>query len=311
MEKVTVTNEYIDIDGVKLYPPIEREALEAVLGEPRFEENKEDDKEYGFGWSYWDGQGILAKLSSDGGYYDLITIMIRDGDDRKTSVKGTFGGGIFIGKKPYTQVKMKQGLFCCSLKKGPFEMQTFFAEDIDKLEERYRPLAEMYSYRFTISCDAPRKKTDKFRQIKPEGEVLHFDNFNFKLAVIQCLMYDKELLTPKFDIYEFAEGYTRREIDVDEEGYEPIKEALNWFKKLEIPASLADEVTELCMDGGSDVYLQIIPFWDGEDEYFDLKRVIPEEISQFRNLKKMTVMSENYDEVAKVLKECGVETERL
>lgn len=35
-------------------------------------------------------------------------------------------------------------------------------------------------------------------------------------------MYDKELLTPKFDIYDFVKVYEEREIDVDKEGYEPI-----------------------------------------------------------------------------------------
>jgi len=36
-------------------------------------------------------------------------------------------------------------------------------------------------------------------------QILHFDHLNFKLAVIQVLMYDLEVLEPSFDIYDFAE----------------------------------------------------------------------------------------------------------
>ena len=32
-------------------------------------------------------------------------------------------------------------------------------------------------------------------------EILHFDHLNFKLAVIQVLMYDLQVLKPSFDIY--------------------------------------------------------------------------------------------------------------
>ncbi|MCR5608275.1 MAG: hypothetical protein K6G26_04355 [Lachnospiraceae bacterium] len=45
------------------------------------------------------------------------------------------------------------------------------------------------------------------------------------------------------------------------------------------------------MDGGNDIYAQIYPFWDGEDEYFDLKRVAEEELFQFTNLKRIEIMN--------------------
>ena len=36
-------------------------------------------------------------------------------------------------------------------------------------------------------------------------DILHFDNINFKLAIIQVLMYDLKLLEPRFDIYDFID----------------------------------------------------------------------------------------------------------
>lgn len=129
-------------------------------------------------------------------------------------------------------------------------------------------------------------------ELKPiNGSALKFDNFNFKLCIIQVLMYEKKLLKPEFDIYEFAKCYPPREINIDEEGYDPIKPAIEYFKKLEIPASLAPEIEEIIMDGGNDIYGQIYPFWDGEDEYFDLKRVSDAELSQFENLKRMELIN--------------------
>ena len=65
------------------------------------------------------------------------------------------------------------------------------------------------------------------------------------------------------------------------------------------------------MDGGNEIYSQIIPFWDGEDDYFDIKNVSEEEIRQFKNLKKMEVMpQENWDEM-EVFKKCGIEVEEI
>ena len=65
------------------------------------------------------------------------------------------------------------------------------------------------------------------------------------------------------------------------------------------------------MDGGNEIYSQIIPFWDGEDDYFDIRNVSEEEIRQFKNLKKMEVMpQENWDEM-EVFKKCGIEVEEI
>jgi hypothetical protein len=136
-----------------------------------------------------------------------------------------------------------------------------------------------------------------------------FDNLNFKLAVIQVLMYDLEVLKPRFDIYDFAEQSSGEEIDTESETI--IKPALDYFANLPIPADLADKVEEIYMDGGNDIYMNIIPLWDGEDETFDLDEVSLEEVKQFPNLKKATIVSGNYEKVKSVLEAAGVEVEPL
>ena len=65
------------------------------------------------------------------------------------------------------------------------------------------------------------------------------------------------------------------------------------------------------MDGGNDVYMNIIPQWDGEDETFDLNEITLTELQQFPNLKKATVMSSNLDEVKEIFDAANIEVKLL
>ena len=141
--------------------------------------------------------------------------------------------------------------------------------------------------------------------------MLHFDTFNFKLAVMEVLMYEKGLLAPKLDAHEFAREYRRRKIDIDAEGYEPIPEIRKWLEQYPIPARLAPEVTEIEMDGGSEIYTQLCPFWDGEDGAFDLNTITEAELRQFPSLKHITLMSSKPEQVLPVLERCGIQVDLL
>lgn len=144
---------------------------------------------------------------------------------------------------------------------------------------------------------------------KSTGDILHFDNLNFKLAIIQVLMYDLKLLNSEFDIYDFADQYKEEEIDTDSDTI--IEPAMSFFKKLEIPKKFAPYVETIYMDGGNDVYMNIIPHWDGEDETFDLNEITLTELQQFPNLKKATVMSNNFDEVKEIFDAANIDVELL
>ena len=144
---------------------------------------------------------------------------------------------------------------------------------------------------------------------KSTGDILHFDNLNFKLAIIQVLMYDLKLLNSEFDIYDFADQYKEEEIDTDSDTI--IEPAMSFFKKLEIPKKFAPYVETIYMDGGNDVYMNIIPQWDGEDETFDLNEITLTELQQFPNLKKATVMSNNFDEVKEIFDAANIDVELL
>lgn len=142
-----------------------------------------------------------------------------------------------------------------------------------------------------------------------ESDILHFDTLNFKLAIIQVLMYDLHLLKPEFDIYAFADHYEEEKIDTDSDII--IEPAMNFFKEMEIPKNFAPYVEMLYMDGGNDVYMNIIPQWDGEDDSFDLNEITLEELQQFPNLKKATLMSGNFDKVKEVFEATNIAVEPL
>ena len=160
-----------------------------------------------------------------------------------------------------------------------------------------------------------RENTDSKESALPsftkesEGDILHFDTLNFKLAIIQVLMYDLHLLKPEFDLYDFAEQYQGEKIDTDSDTI--IEPALNFFKEMEIPKKLAAYVEMLYMDGGNDLYMNIIPQWDGEDDSFDLNEITLAELQQFPNLKKATLMSSNFDKVKEVFEAANIAVEPL
>ena len=295
----------------KIQLPFSLDQLTQLFGAPREEIVKStgDDEKYELQEFHWDEIGFsVSKFRFENKITSMIIYLDFQDGNRNKSI---FDGEIIIGNKEYLKCKWKEDDEATQyLKIGSFELYTLMKDKLSIVDEDYKELAELMSSRIEIKFNPPRKLVKyKFHPIdEPE---LKFSDFNFKLAVIQRLMYEKEVLLPKFDVEEFAEEYPKREIDTLEEGDEPIKEVVNWFKKLQIPVSLADEVDEIHMDGGNDIYLQVIPYWDGEDDYFDLKKVTSEDLAQFKNLKKMTVMSRKYKQIAKVLEENGIEAKPL
>ncbi len=149
----------------------------------------------------------------------------------------------------------------------------------------------------------------KYRITPLEGNHIEFEDFNFKLAVIQELMYEKELLKPKFDVFEFVKGYSERIIDLDEEGYDIIPEVKAYFESLQINEKYVSEITELYQDGGSDVYMNMIPFWDGENSIFNI--VTATDAKKFPNLKKISLFFEEGKDIIGDFKELGIEADYL
>lgn len=327
-DKIVVEKDCLWFGDTKVEPPFDRQKIDAILGEPRVDEweceNFKGETEH-YITCLWDDLGIRADTDNDDHTtYTSFRVYVADGKRFPHFATGTFAGRVMVGKKEYTQCKMKYDCLTHELKRGPFYVFTFLIDELDTIDEddkeKYMDTLLISSRSVLISYEPPKTKSQsqaeaketerkaaKYILEKLDEPVLVFNNFNFKLTVIEQLMYKKQLLKPRFDIYEFAEVRKGRKIDVEEDGYEPINAAKKWFKDLEIPASMADEVTELLFDGGLHVYHQIYPFWDGEDEYFDVTRISDSELAQFKNIKKAIVVSCISEAAIKKLKAHGVE----
>ena len=154
-----------------------------------------------------------------------------------------------------------------------------------------------------------KHERESYKLKETDEELLHFDNINFKLTIIQVLMYDLRVLKPYFDIYDFADEFS--ELEIDTESMEIIQPALDYMIDLPIPKKYIEQVQEIYMDGGNEIYLNLIPQWDGEDDCFDLNEVSLKELQQFPNLKQATIISSNFEHVKEIFDMQGVQVKVL
>ncbi len=150
------------------------------------------------------------------------------------------------------------------------------------------------------------KKPKPKKVIKEKGVV--FEDVNFKRCVIEELMYAGGWIKPAFDIYEFAKNHLEREINIEDEGYDFIPEAQQFFEELPLTADLLAKVEEISFQlGGSSIAHNLIPFWDGEDDVFDVNYF--EDFKHLPNLKTVYDGDNVDDEIMEELKAKGVKFE--
>lgn len=281
---VDCTSESIQINGQNIEFPAHMNTLTELFGEP-------SRKEHDLLWRVvWDDLGIFTEY----GTWDNVL-----------DVKFLVGNNHQVKNAP-------NNFFTGQIKVDGLEIQPTGSEDIELHKHKVRIFAykgETSPYAISVGMNFNYKEEipkDKY-EIKPlDEEVIEFKDFGFKLSIIQELMYTKELLKPKFDLYEFVEWYDKREIDLEEEGYYPIPEVTQYFKDLPIPKRLASEVEEIYQDGGNDIYMQLIRFAEGYEDYWDIESI--EDLKHFPNLKKATLCYAK-DHILSELKEKGVDAE--
>lgn len=305
---IDIRDSSIVIDDVELMFPIALEEVESVLGKPDEQTLISENElhyiynEYGmiFEARINDGKWFKYwKLDVDEAH-NITCVMLYCGDVVKAKSRENV-----LPKSPCRAKVTKNGnnLWFISDRTETKELHMIcWTEYGCSLNGEVQELNDTLS----ISYQPKREREMANYKIKKcKEEVVEFDNFNFKLAVVQVLMYDLEVLEPYFDIYDFAIQYEGKEIDT--ESFKVSKPVLNFFKKLPIPKSLAQKVEEIDMDGGNEIYANIFPMWDGEDDMFDLDDVTEDELKQFPNLKKARIMSSDFENVSGVFEKLGIE----
>ncbi|MEZ0471169.1 DUF6892 domain-containing protein [Luteimonas salinilitoris] len=114
-----------------------------------------------------------------------------------------------------------------------------------------------------------------------------FPDSNFKLVILDQLLkegsFTKRLNELRSDP-KYAENYTG-EVDYGE----PIPEIEDFLRDVKLTDDDLEKVTDLCFDGGNDIYQIICPFWDGESDYFDIRDIGGFEL--LKNLRSVTCIS--------------------
>ncbi len=217
-------------------------ALTAVLGEPRIiePESKEPDAA-GYIENtvlLWDEIGIraYAKDISVGKIDELDILFLFDRGWKPYDLKpyephGTYPGEFtFYGKPAIQKIPEKElksaYIFFDDLKFGSWRVTIHLSKALQakihamdfkyklEQEEEVADLVRQEKEPFSWACITyrpPRVPNGKYDQVNLDGDILAFDHFNFKLAIVNELMYEQNLIQPKFDVYDFAKEYPKRE----------------------------------------------------------------------------------------------------
>jgi hypothetical protein len=137
-----------------------------------------------------------------------------------------------------------------------------------------------------------------------------FKDFNFKLVVVEQLMYIDEVMTPPYSLADVLKEQGlgndpwRWAYDNDL-AYKVVPQSREFFERLEIGDSLLAGVEELCLDGGNQVYRECAPVWDGEDDLFAIASL--EDLDLLPNLQRVEFAEALSDDLQEVLRARGIE----
>lgn len=285
--KIELTDNCIFINGNEILYPTSIEKISEIIGKPTQQFYDDND------WRIiWDNLGICANGLSN---IQSLRILINPENNLKHLPQKLYKGKVLINGEPIENFEER------NIKTRKYE--------VSKLRFKGDESNPIYSYMISKNYDYKEEiDKGKYKFEKISGAKIEFVDFNFKLAIIEELMYNKKLITPIFDVYEFAETKKIDGFSSSEGGYEPLPEVVEYFKALEIDKNFAEKVTEIYQDGGNEIYMNIAPQWDGEDDVFDIKSY--DDIKHFQNIKKMILFSINENKI-KELKAKGINAELL
>ncbi|WP_195985577.1 hypothetical protein [Clostridium sp. D33t1_170424_F3] len=315
-QQLSIKREHLVICGKKLVPPFSLEQTTDALGAARIavksgvrrDAATGEEHPYTALYYVWDALGIQGRVNEEKTGIDHLSICLST-HERNLPAK-PFDGEVLIGGKDYTEANWEPFGSIHTLRLGCFTLFTCLPGPVpDGGDDKLREMLAYHASHIELSYvpPKPKGKTCKYKLPKLDEPVLKFKNLNFKLAVMNVLMFEKGLLEPKFNIWEFAGEYARRKIDPAAEGYDGmVPEAASWFRRYPIPARLAPEITEIDMDGGDEINCQLAPNWDGEDGLFDIDAIDEAELRQFPNLKRASIFTTQERAVAPVFHKCGI-----
>jgi hypothetical protein len=281
--KIECSKEGLFINDIEIEFPVHLNELIKHFGEP-------SRKEFDLFWRIiWDELGIYTSYPTPD-YIVSINFLTSHNHQLKHLPQKLSEGNIYIIAKE----KIEEN-FNVTFKKIKVKSLTFKGEEA--------PYCISISKNFASEEKIPK---DKYVIKKTKEEIIEFEDLGFKLAVIQVLMYEKKLLKPKFDLYEFVKWYKKRKIDIELEGYEPIEEVTQYFRDLPILKKYSNEITEIKIYPDNQIYTQLLCFGEGDEDYWIIKSV--KDCLKFPKLKNLKSYSLD-KELIENLKKAGIKVD--
>jgi hypothetical protein len=134
-----------------------------------------------------------------------------------------------------------------------------------------------------------------------------FKDLNFKLAVIEQLMYRKKLIQPAFDVHAYLKE-TKKKFNPKMKAFTPVPGTRKIFRDLEIPQELLDQLDVIDQNYHT-VYHHIIPYWDGEGDEFNITSTA--DLKLVPNLKKIVLLYDQGEKMAAEFRAKGIEASYL
>ncbi|UEB50470.1 DUF7738 domain-containing protein [Campylobacter curvus] len=177
----------------------------------------------------YDELGIWCFTTPEGRIKDINLLTQR----QKNTSKRLFPRGLFTdeitfgGKVPLDAIKEKQlrdAYIYLNARIGEYQISLTLADDVRERIEKFSfaerlaksetgeiaqlvrsapvPISEICFY---YKPKKPRSKpSDKYKIVLADEPKLTFKNLNLKLTVMNELMYEREILKPKFDVFEYC-----------------------------------------------------------------------------------------------------------
>lgn len=313
MPSIDVSRDGVRVDGVLVDAQSVR-ALTEVFGSPRTLSPNGSTT-----WVVWDDVGVRVS-TKDGevatGVYVTVATDARSESKRDEAARlyrpsGVYTGAFTIeGQPPIAaapDAELRKAYLMLRFRVGDWEfvllLNTTELQELHAMEARERfaraqtdELADMVR-----SAQAPvteiiashkpvlpvKKPSGKWKLPVPDEQTLSLKSFPFRLAILNELMFVQRVLGPRFNVYDFAQDRGAKNFDPDEYYDTMIPSVRAWLRGYPIPARVAGKVEQLVLDGGNEIYAQLIPRWDGEDNSFDITTITDHDLEPFTNLRRV------------------------
>lgn len=275
MPALTLTSAGLAVDGKPLVLPCTKARLVAAFGRP----GPEERNLYGVRWPFPAAAVVaLENLQAEDKTNPIAQLTIRPEAAPGFTVEGQPWDKVRFRKTPYGPEKRFGGWVISQDDDG----WTLYPEPDaapvapSKAGRRTRT-AEPRAAPAKPAAGGKRAAATRPRTVKPlelaypkvpRKDVLQFTDMNFKLAVIEHLMFDAKVLKPAFRLEGFVAAWKPRRIDLAIEGYDaPIAEVRAWFAAYPVDRKHVQKIRTLTQHPGAVIH-GIYPQWTGEDDTF-------------------------------------------